>query len=184
MQRDYESIFTGDARDLQVYSAAYVPGRALCYFEIFCRPQLLKLLARRTKIYAIGSGSGSELISIAAAMTRAPAERQKVHLIMQDIGAWAQVLENFENTLRQSWKLSPEQLSCSYEHGDVLDPANYKGRAEKIASADLVTFMFVINELFVKKAAALELIQALVQGMKKGAYLLVRHVKLPDGETT
>ncbi|KAI9271815.1 hypothetical protein BDA99DRAFT_569596 [Phascolomyces articulosus] len=173
VQRDYEGIFTADARDLQVYSAAYVPGRALCYFEIFCQPQLLKLLARRTTIYAIGSGSGSELVSIAAAMTRSPVERQRIKLVMQDIGEWAQVLESFETTARKNWKLTNEQLTCEYFQGDILDPTTREERAQRIASANLITFMFVMNELFVNKPAAMELIQALVSNMKKDAYLLV-----------
>ncbi|KAI9494989.1 hypothetical protein BDB00DRAFT_955136 [Zychaea mexicana] len=173
VQRDYEGIFTAEARNLQVYSAAYVPGRALCYFEIFCQSQLLKLLARRTCIYAIGSGSGSELVSFAAAMTRVPAERQRIKLIMQDIGEWAKVLETFESASRQSWKLTEEQFSCQYLQGDILDPTKRDERAQRIADADLITFMFVMNELFVKKAAAMEMVQSLVTNMKKGAHLLV-----------
>ena len=174
VQRDYEGIFTSEAGDLQVYSAAYVPGRALCYFEIFCQPQLLQLLARKTTIYAIGSGSGSELVSIAAAMTRSPAERQRINLVMQDIGDWAQVLETFESTARQSWKLTEDLLTCEYFQDDILDPTKREERAQRIANANLITFMFVMNELFVNKAAAMELIQALVSNMKKGAHLLVR----------
>ncbi|KAF7731022.1 hypothetical protein EC973_001068 [Apophysomyces ossiformis] len=170
VQRDYEGIFT-DAENLDVYSAAYVPGRALCYYEIFCRPQLLKLLSRRSRIYAVGSGSGSELVSISAAMTRVPAERQKVDLIMQDIGEWGDVLQTYENSIRDLWKLTPEQLCCSYEQGDVLEDS--ERRTELIAKADLITFMFVINELFVKKVPAMALIQSLVKTMKKGAHLLV-----------
>ncbi|KAI8142564.1 hypothetical protein BJV82DRAFT_145720 [Fennellomyces sp. T-0311] len=174
VQRDYEGIFTAEARNLQVYSAAYVPGRALCYYEIFTQQQLLKLLARPTCIYAIGSGSGSELVSLAAAMTRAPAERQQIKIVMQDIGEWPEVLQTFEATVRQSWKLTPDQLTCEYVQGDILDPSRHEQRSERIANADLVTFMFVINELFVKKAQAMELVQSLVKNMKKGAHLLAR----------
>lgn len=170
VKRDYEGIFT-DALNLEVYTAAYVPGRALCYFEIFCRPQLLKFLTRPSQIYCVGSGSGSELAAIAAAMTRVPAERQKVNLIMQDIGEYETVLNSFENTIRDKWLLTPEQLSCSYEKGDVL--AQNELTDKRFAESDLITFMFVMNELFVKKAPAMALIQRLVKNMKKGAHLLV-----------
>ncbi|KAI8339050.1 hypothetical protein BC941DRAFT_451351 [Chlamydoabsidia padenii] len=165
VDRDYEGIFT-DPDNLNVYSAAYVPGRALCYFRIFCLPPLLKLLTKRTKIYAVGSGSGSELVSIAAAMTRVPGERQRIQLDMQDIGEWQHVLKQFEQHTARTWGISDEQLTC-----DVLDPTSTT--AQSIASADLITFMFVMNELFVKKAQAMALIQTLVASMKKGAYLLV-----------
>ncbi|ORZ10710.1 hypothetical protein BCR42DRAFT_494277 [Absidia repens] len=170
VDRDYEGIFT-DANNLDVYSAAYVPGRAVCYYEIFCMPPLLKLLTKRTKIYAVGSGSGSELVSIAAAMTRVPGERQRIQLLMQDIGEWKGVLDKFEQYTARAWNISPEQLTCRYEQGDVLDPNGMT--SQNIASADLITFMFVMNELFVKKAQAMALIQNLVTFMKKGAYLLV-----------
>ncbi|KAL0084830.1 hypothetical protein F4703DRAFT_1592941 [Phycomyces blakesleeanus] len=186
VQRDYEGIFT-DAENLQVYSAAYVPGRALCYYEIFCRPQLSRVLAKNSLVYAVGSGSGSELVSIAAAMTRAPADRQKVHLAMQDIGEWADVLGLFEEKIRTDWKLTTDQLTCIYEQGDVLSTENEARRTELISSADLITFMFVMNELFVKKAPAMALIQSLVSSMKKGALLLIvesagsfSHLKVGD----
>ncbi|CEP18015.1 hypothetical protein [Parasitella parasitica] len=185
VQRDYEGIFT-EAINLEVYTAAYVPGRALCYFEIFCRPQLLKFLTKRSRIYCVGSGSGSELTAIAAAMTRVPAEYQQVGLIMQDIGDYKSVLDSLESTIREKWLLSQEQLQCTYEQSDVLDPENHEIDA-RLQEADLITFMFVMNELFVKKAAAMALIQKMVETMKKGAHLLVvesagsfSHLKVGD----
>lgn len=42
-----------------------------------------------------------------------------------------------------------------------------------IQGADLITFMFVMNELFVNKTKSMALIQSLVSNMKKGAYLLI-----------
>ncbi|KAI9245174.1 hypothetical protein EDC94DRAFT_628688 [Helicostylum pulchrum] len=170
VQRDYEGIFT-DAINLEIYTAAYVPGRALCYFEIFCRPQLLKFLTRPSQIYCVGSGSGSELAAIAAAMTRVPAERQRVNLVMQDIGEYESVLTSFENTIRDKWLLTPEQLTCTYEKGDILEANEHTDK--RFAESDLITFMFVMNELFVKKAPSMDLIQRLVKNMKKGAHLLV-----------
>ncbi|KAG1057661.1 hypothetical protein G6F43_000517 [Rhizopus delemar] len=172
VQRDYEGIFT-ESSNLEVYAAAYVPGRALCYYEIFSsRPSLLKLLMKRSQLYCIGSGSGSELVAIAAAMTRVPAERQKIKLVMQDIGEYESVLTSFEETIRERWSVTEDQLSCVYEKGDILDPDNTLIK-ERMSQADLITFMFVMNELFVKKAAALNLIQTLVKSMKRGAHLLV-----------
>ncbi|CAO0800325.1 unnamed protein product [Mucor circinelloides] len=171
VQRDYEGIFT-EAINLEVYTAAYIPGRALCYFEIFCRPQLLKFLTKRSRIYCVGSGSGSELTAIAAAMTRVPAERQQVNLIMQDIGEYKTVLDSLETTIREKWLLTQEQLQCTYEQSDVLDADNHEIDT-RLQEADLITFMFVMNELFVKKAAAMALIQKMIKSMKKGAHLLV-----------
>lgn len=174
VQRDYEGIFT-DALNLEVYSAAYVPGRALCYYEIFCRPQILKFLNRPSQIYCVGSGSGSELAAIAAAMTRVPAERQRVNLVMQDIGEYSSILNSFEATIRDKWLLTEEQLTCTYEQSDVLnqEQSNVDLIDKRFRESDLITFMFVMNELFVKKAPSMALIQRLVKSMKKGAHLLV-----------
>jgi 25S rRNA (uracil2843-N3)-methyltransferase len=174
VQRDYEGIFT-DPVNLAVYTAAYVPGRALCYFEIFCRPQLLKFLTKKSCIYCVGSGSGSELVALSAAMTRVPSERQKVDLIMQDIGDYKAVLDSLESTIRERWLLTEKQLQCTYEQSDVLDIEN-KSIDTRLAQADLITFMFVMNELFVKKAEAMALIQKMIKNMKKGAHLLVSFI--------
>lgn len=171
VQRDYEAIFTESESSLEVYSAAYVPGRALCYYEIFTRRELSRLLARRTRIFAVGSGSGSELVSLAAAMTRVPHDHQRIRLDMQDMGQYQRTLAKLETEIRQAWKLSDDQLSCSYRYGDVLEDT--AERREHLAKADLITFMFVMNELFVQKAKAMRLVQTMVTSMKKGAHLLV-----------
>ncbi|KAG2186409.1 hypothetical protein INT43_002847 [Umbelopsis isabellina] len=169
--RDYIGIFTVP-ENLPVYAAAYIPGRSLCYYEIFrSHPQLVKLLSKDTKMYLPGSGSGSELVGISAAMLHAMPARQRIELIMQDIGDWNGVLKSLESSVRNQWKLDEQQLRCSYEQGDVLD-ANAR-RDQLMQEADLITFMFVMNELFVNKAKAMALVQSLVKNMKKGAYLLV-----------
>lgn len=169
--RDYIGIFTVP-ENLPVYTAAYIPGRSLCYYEIFrSHPQLVRLLSKDTKMYLPGSGSGSELVGISAAMLHAMPAQQRVELIMQDIGDWNGVLKSLETSVRNQWKLDEQQLSCSYEQGDVLD-ANAR-RDQLIQEADLITFMFVMNELFVNKTKAMALVQSLVKNMKKGAYLLV-----------
>ncbi|KAJ2962298.1 hypothetical protein NQZ79_g2528 [Umbelopsis isabellina] len=122
-------------------------------------------------MYLPGSGSGSELVGISAAMLHAAPSRQRVELIMQDIGDWDGVLNSLESSIRKQWKLDEHQLKCSYEQGDVLDASSR--RDQLIQEADLITFMFVMNELFVNKAKAMALVQNLVKNMKKGAYLLV-----------
>lgn len=169
--RDYLSIFTVPS-NLPVYTAAYIPGRALCYYEIFrSHPQLLRIIAKNSRIYLPGSGSGSELVGISAAMLHAPPARQRVQLHMQDIGDWSGVLDSLEGSVRDKWMLDQQQLQCFYEQGDVLQPSTR--RDELIQGADLITFMFVMNELFVNKTKSMALIQSLVSNMKKGAYLLI-----------
>ncbi|RUP45983.1 hypothetical protein BC936DRAFT_147498 [Jimgerdemannia flammicorona] len=171
--RDYLSIFTVPA-NLPTYTAAYIPARSLCYYTLFRDEPLLQgLLSRRSRIFLPGSGSGSELMGITAAMLHASSETQRVELRMQDIGEWGDVLGGLEAEVRRRWGFG-EELVCGYERGDVLGVV---GRVEEeIQEADLITFMFVMNELFVEKARAMEMVKRLVGGMKKGAWLLVGFV--------
>lgn len=172
VQRDYEGIFT-EPSNLEVYSAAYVPGRALCYYEIFSkRPQLLKFLLKASQIYCVGAGSGSELVAIAAAMTRLPAERQRIRLILQDIGDYSNVLQLFEKTIQDKWLITNTQLECVFDQSDILELSNEE-TIHRLSTSNLITFMFVMNELFVKKGPAMALIQKMIGCMKKNAHLLV-----------
>ncbi|RUS19005.1 hypothetical protein BC937DRAFT_88079 [Endogone sp. FLAS-F59071] len=169
-ERNYLSIFTNSS-NLPVYTAAYIPARALCYYTLFRNePLLLNLLSRPTRIFLPGSGSGSELIGIAAAMMHATSSKQKVDLRMMDIGEWEGVLSGLEDVVRKRWGWG-EELICGYEKGDVLELG--ETMLEEIREADLITFMFVMNELFVEKGRAMEMVKRLVEGMKKGAWLLV-----------
>ncbi|ORX51647.1 hypothetical protein DM01DRAFT_1363439 [Hesseltinella vesiculosa] len=120
VDRDYEGIFT-ETNNLSVYSASYVPGRALCYYKIFTQAPFLKLWAKKTKVYAIGAGSGSELVGLAAAMTRVPGENQQVELLMQDIGSWQDVLTQFEQHTARHWHLTEAQLTCARCPGSIND---------------------------------------------------------------
>ncbi|KAI8983476.1 hypothetical protein BDB01DRAFT_835572 [Pilobolus umbonatus] len=172
VQRDYEGIFT-EPSNLEVYAAAYVPGRALCYYEIFSkRPQILKFLLKKSQIYCVGAGCGSELVAMAAAMTRLPAEKQQIKLILQDIGNYSTVIDSFERTIRDKWLITESQLECVFDQSDILDLSNEE-TIRRFSTSNLITFMFVMNELFVKKGPAMALIQKMIGCMRKNAYLLV-----------
>ncbi|OZJ05754.1 hypothetical protein BZG36_01327 [Bifiguratus adelaidae] len=169
-QRDYLSIFSNPS-NLPVYTAAYIPGRALCYYHIFKdEPNLRRLLAGQTRIFLPGSGSGSELIGISAAMLWASSPDQQISLHMQDIGEWDGVLQDLEKAARSSWNLQ-DQITCTFEQGDILEPTDQ--RKSEIQQAKMITFMFVLNELFKDKSRAIRLIQDVIKDMARGSYLLV-----------
>ncbi|KAI9592768.1 hypothetical protein BDF19DRAFT_425159 [Syncephalis fuscata] len=236
--RDYNAVFS-EPTHLPVYAARYVPGRSLCYYQMFTQhPALLALLARRTRIYALGAGAGSELAAIMAAIVhvknansdgRIPltssipssttvadeqpvivADEQQVTLHMQDIADWQDVIKRIEATARDKWNIPAERFKCEFSQGSVLnlvghgtealapladddtasgvqtkDKANTLTSAEaeaeadkeaicaEIERADLVTAMFVMNELFTDKRQAMQLVKALVARLRPGAHLLL-----------
>ncbi|KAJ2701473.1 hypothetical protein H4R19_005411, partial [Coemansia spiralis] len=52
--RDFDGIFL-DPANLPAYTAQYAPRRALCYYELFCRPELQAILRARPTVYCLGA---------------------------------------------------------------------------------------------------------------------------------
>ncbi|KAF9143701.1 hypothetical protein BG015_000352 [Linnemannia schmuckeri] len=254
--RNYDAVFQ-NPEHLPVYSARYAPSRALCYYHLFMEhPVLMKTLEGPSTILCIGSGAGSELVGISAAMvhanpavkvkkakkvatktvkdeaeemakhdtkdtngatddttatttlgmetltvstestqnpaspttasetTPAPAapetktktkkakvNKHKVTIVMQDYVDWSPILRPMEAVVRSRMLLGPERLQCETEVGNVLDLSD--GLLERVAKADLITFMFVLNELFQDKKRTMLLVAKIVAAMPSGAHMLV-----------
>lgn len=250
--RNYDAVFQ-NPEHLPVYSARYAPSRALCYYHLFMEhPVLMKTLEGPSTVLCIGSGAGSELVGISAAMVHAnpvvkakkakkvstkagkgeaeemtkddtkdtngaeddttttlgmenlavstestqdsasptaalettPAptttktktkkpkvNKHKVTIVMQDYVDWSPILEPMEAVVRSRMVLGPERLKCEAEIGNVLDLS--EGLLERVAKADLITFMFVLNELFQDKKRTMLLVAKIVAAMPSGAHMLV-----------
>ncbi|CAG8478816.1 10082_t:CDS:10 [Ambispora gerdemannii] len=184
--RDYNAVFT-DPENLSIYSARYIPGRALCYFNLIKNEtKILELFGNNnngeTRVFSVGSGAGSELVGFVSALHHHQISTDntfkdddntqgKLILHMQDYVDWGKVLNNLELTIREQWNISHKKLECLFSVGDVLEPT--RKLQEQFAKADLITFMFVMNELFIDKKKAIEMIQLLVNTMQKGSHLLV-----------
>ncbi|KAG0356032.1 hypothetical protein BG005_005042 [Podila minutissima] len=248
--RNYDAVFQNPAH-LPVYSARYAPSRALCYYHLFLEhPILMKTLEGPSTVLCIGSGAGSELVGISAAMVHAnpvpkskkkkatttsssgksrdkedegkkdeeaipkeapthgsedpalnlekmnisfpssegatpeesapavttkpkksKANKHQVTIVMQDYVDWSPILEPMETVVRQRMVLGPERLQCETEVGNVLDLS--EGLLQRVAKADLITFMFVLNELFQDKKRTMLLVAKIVAAMPTGAHMLV-----------
>ncbi|KAG0079995.1 hypothetical protein BGZ93_002256 [Podila epicladia] len=252
--RNYDAVFQNPAH-LPVYSARYAPSRALCYYHLFLEhPILMKTLEGPSTILCIGSGAGSELVGISAAMVHAnpvpktkkkkatttsssgkskdkeekeakddkkdeeaipkeapsqesedpalnlekmsissppfegatpdesapavttkpkksKANKHQVTIVMQDYVDWSPILAPMETVVRQRMVLGPERLQCETEVGNVLDLSD--GLLQRVAKADLITFMFVLNELFQDKKRTMLLVAKIVAAMPAGAHMLV-----------
>ncbi|ORX88752.1 hypothetical protein K493DRAFT_341096 [Basidiobolus meristosporus CBS 931.73] len=169
--RDYDGVF-GTPEHLPVYSAQYIPARALCYYTLFSKePELLDILSKKSHLYCMGAGSGSELVGISAAMLHAPSEQQEITCHTQDIADWSAVLGDLETTIRKRWGLEENNLRCEFSMGSVLETTPQL--EEQFQKADLITAMFVMNELFVTKKRAMDMISLLIKNMRKGSHLLI-----------
>jgi 25S rRNA (uracil2843-N3)-methyltransferase len=170
--REYAKIFENPDY-LACYCLNYIPGRSLCYFNMFLQNEPLReLLKGELSIFAMGAGAGSELMGIASAGSVMYNENQKIILNTQDIADWSRELNCLEGELRDQLGQNLNGLETKFSTGSVL---NIDEQLEKnINESDLITAMFVINELFVEKTNAMKLITLLISKMKSGSHLLVR----------
>ncbi|KAF8946526.1 hypothetical protein BGZ47_000318 [Haplosporangium gracile] len=97
--------------------------------------------------------------------------KKKVTIVMQDYVDWSPILKPMEAVVRSRMLLNPERLQCETEIGNVLDLS--EDLLERVAKADLITFMFVLNELFQDKKRTMLLVAKIVAAMPSGAHMLV-----------
>lgn len=102
------------------------------------------------------------------------ANKHQVTIVMQDYVDWSRILEPMEAVVRSRMVLGPERLQCETEVGNVLDLS--EGLLERVVKADLITFMFVLNELFQDKKRTMLLVAKIVAAMPSGAHMLVSWV--------
>lgn len=65
------------------------------------------------------------------------------------------------------------RINVEFDRSDVLDTSSENSISNRFDQMDLITFMFVLNELFCDKARTVKMLTKLVLNMKKGAHLLV-----------
>ncbi|KAI8323525.1 hypothetical protein GQ54DRAFT_258042 [Martensiomyces pterosporus] len=175
--RDFNGIFL-DPPSLPVYTAQYVPRRALCYYEIFSCPEIQEILRSRPTIYCLGAGSGSELVGFSAASCTALAEPaasgcagQPIVVHSQDYTDWSAILGELERAVRYKWGISKSQVEYEFSKGDLLSIT--PDIESRVSSAQLVTAMFVFNELFSDKANAMNFVKTIVKCTTPGSYFLL-----------
>ncbi|KAJ1964865.1 hypothetical protein GGI12_001164 [Dipsacomyces acuminosporus] len=185
--RDFNGIFL-DPENLPVYTAQYVPRRALCYYEILSCPEIQRILRSRPAIYCLGAGSGSELVGFSAASCTALDDagedgegdengkdgkdgKAPITIHSQDYTDWSAILGSLESTIRYKWGINKEQIRYEFSKGDLL---NITSDIEShVSKSQLVTAMFVFNELFAEKANAMKFVKMIVKCVRPGAYFLL-----------
>ncbi|KAJ1719352.1 hypothetical protein LPJ53_005873 [Coemansia erecta] len=169
--RDFDGIFLETA-NLPVYTAQYVPRRALCYYDIFTGVELQRILRTRPNIMCLGAGSGSELVGISAASCHAlEGNGAPITIHSQDYSDWSSILQTLESTIRYKWGISEEQIKYEFSIGDLLRVT--PELESEISRAELVTAMFVFNELFSDKVNAMNFVKTIVKNVRPGCYFLL-----------
>ncbi|KAF9201059.1 hypothetical protein BGZ49_008713 [Haplosporangium sp. Z 27] len=116
--------------------------------------------------------SDEALSSIKSTKPKKPkVNKQQVTIVMQDYVDWSPILQPMETVIRSRMQLGPERLACETEIGNVLDLS--EGLLRRVEKADLITFMFVLNELFQDKKRTMLLVAKIVAAMPSGAHMLV-----------
>ncbi|KAJ1730235.1 hypothetical protein LPJ61_003125 [Coemansia biformis] len=172
--RDFDGIFLEPA-NLPVYTAQYVPRRALCYYDLFCRPELQAILRARPTVYCLGAGAGSELLGITAASCHAletgGGSGRPLTIHSQDYADWSAILQSLESAVRYKWSITEDLVSYAFSVGNLLEmEAEMEAH---IGGAQLVTAMFVFNELFADKGNAIKFVKTLVAHMRPGSHFLL-----------
>ncbi|KAJ2691113.1 hypothetical protein GGH99_002487 [Coemansia sp. RSA 1285] len=174
--RDFDGIFL-DPANLPVYTAQYVPRRALCYYEIFSTAELQSILRECPQIYCLGAGSGSELVGISAASCIALDGidtnnlKRQVVIHSQDYTDWSSILDSLSSAVRYKWKLDNQHIDYRFSMGNLLDMTSEI--EQHISSAGLVTAMFIFNELFADKTNAMKFVKTMVKCLRPGACFLL-----------
>ncbi|KAJ1979175.1 hypothetical protein H4R34_002930 [Dimargaris verticillata] len=195
-ERDFDRVFQ-TTENLPIYTAQYIPGRVLCYYQLITRePAIMAILRQRPSIFCMGGGAGSELMALAAASLNLPTKKmpnssssncaaetstippsppnplRPIICHTQDYVDWRPVLASLESTARSVWKIPPEWLQTEFTMGDLLFLD--QDLEQRIGNADLVTAMFVMNELFtLDKQRAMKLVHTIVKALRPGKHLLL-----------
>ncbi|KAF9364522.1 hypothetical protein BGX34_001293 [Mortierella sp. NVP85] len=128
-------------------------------------------LSKCTDSTSGGSGSTEGITPKVAKPKKSKSNKHQVTLVMQDYVDWSPILDPMEAVVRARMQLGPERLRCETEIGNVLDLS--EGLLERVAKADLITFLFVLNELFQDKKRTMLLVARIVAAMPSGAHMLV-----------
>jgi hypothetical protein len=163
LQRDFITLFT-NATLLPIYALEHASSRSLCYRDVFMK---LKALKVQGTIGMLGAGNGAELLGIAAALFDT---QVTLHFMVQDLSNYG-ILEQLFQSIQQRYPHT-DTWSMKCDTGD-LQQKEYLNQLNWIATTELITACFVLNELLTtSKKSFVKFIQFLVSKMKKGSYFL------------
>ena len=201
--RDFATTF-GKEEYLRAYASRWSPSRALAYLQIFTSLDISALRPSDEQQYGddgstlnvvcLGGGAGSELVALAAwlrARRDAPSTKatEKLEVRLVDLADWSYVVAALGDAITTPPELSKyasqakkeantalldaSSIDLRFEQADVLDLAG-TSLPQIVATADLVTFMFTLNELYsTSMPKTQKLLSNTLNNMQEGSHLLV-----------
>jgi 25S rRNA (uracil2843-N3)-methyltransferase len=200
--RNFAAAF-GEGAYLRVYASRWSPSRALAYLDVFANVQqhLHSCLeadgATATSVLCLGGGAGGELVALAGWLKSMKDQAPDVDILplnatLADIADWTNVVDalrkgittppQLSNYASQAKKdanialLDASELSVSFQQLDVLDTGadQMKRIDEQFAKADLITFMFTLNELYsTSMVQTQDLLSRITRASRPGTLMLV-----------
>ncbi|KAJ3177510.1 hypothetical protein HDU85_005880 [Gaertneriomyces sp. JEL0708] len=177
--RDFDGIFKNDDL-LGVYATEYIAGRSLCYRMVFMRHAEIRdvLRQKEARIVCLGAGNGSELVGIAGVLVGLDTDvagteaGRKLFLHVQDLARYP-VLESLLDAVYETLPISRDRLQLSVSTSDLLEDF-HPALSANIATADLVTSLFLLNELLHQKAKFVKFVTTLVGSLaRRGLWLVI-----------
>ena len=172
LKRDFNSIFT-DQQLLPIYAANYIPGRSLCYADIFMNlPEVDALLSTNLNVTCLGAGNGAEFVAFAATRN-AKASLEPIHIHIVDLAVYGTVLNDLHASIQSTY--GPDNdFSFSIAKCNLLEEQSLQSISPSISNSKLVTAMFVLNELLAaSKSGFILVIKRIIDSLPVGAYFLV-----------
>jgi 25S rRNA (uracil2843-N3)-methyltransferase len=174
--RDFSAAF-GKSEYLRVYASRWSPSRALAYLDVLTDVRSshatnLDLCGDAAfSIMCLGGGAGGELVALAGwfnslkmRVSGSPPPRLDVTLL--DIADWTSVVDDLHEGITKPPQISKYaseatknanealvnqvEVSISFQQKDVLstEDALVKSFSDQVSGANLITFMFTLNELY------------------------------------
>lgn len=149
------------------------------------------------RVICLGGGAGSELVGLAGCLGARrngtpPKRTDRLHLDLVDMANWSFVVQQLKQGVMTPPELSkyasqakkdaniallePDALTATFHQIDVLDPELqlHSDLKELLTGADLVTFMFTLNELYSTSIPKTQdLLVRATTAMRPGSHLLV-----------
>lgn len=201
--RDFTAAF-GKDEYLRVYASRWSPSRGLAYLQVFktvakdlpsfIRPAETQDGDSAVKVVCIGGGAGGELVALAGLLNDTLASDsnsavKKIHVTLVDIADWSwvvaalhegvtspPVLSKYTSQAKKdanSALIDSQHITVDFKRMDVLESNDREFPAD-IATADLVTIMFTLNELYTTSMSKTQrLLSDTMNAMQVNSHLLV-----------
>ena len=200
--RDFAAAF-GNEEYLLVYASKWSPSRALAYLQVFKNVGDYFSLDGKSdpddyvlRAVCLGGGAGGELVGLSGWLhllqVKTPASPYRLEVCLVDIADWTKVTNTLKDGITKVPELSkyasqpkknantpllrPFDIALNFHQQDVLDTSDLSQHspAQFFEQANLVTFMFTLNELYSTSLPKTQhLISLITASMLPGSLLLV-----------